>query len=552
MATLPLIPFAKLPRKEWKNVPVTEGGELKPRIDLKTLLLRDDNSDDEENYEEDEIDDDSNASSEGYDLLQHLADLLPGEVTNGRKPVKEANLDHLADLKNLPPPSQRFKTIKAAYKWVMTMRARERTRRKHHVLLEYEKLVREFDGLQQQIRSIALQEYEKEIKQEEYRRIKQIDRNSRKKIAKAETTLFFTRDFHLREKEALQLQFYCEHFPDWYIEGQKNQEVLVKQQQEKVESDKQRLLTIQEAKQHAQLIAVDQQLLADDKALTGTIEGMMVQYGVLSYDPPQQVSEQQQVEQIFVKNAKHQAKLRQKQAVIPDESRLDLRIDKSNPELNLPALKTELRRHRFNKIKKGPNNSNTTPFTGNIDFSDTGDIHKVRAYEILEVGALSFAAEISSGACPLMKQLSLLNCRVHDSGWARIALGMKLANLFTLQSLDLRGNCLTALSLDYYRDLCPSGIFSSLEVLDMSNNELGDAGIDALVRVITIGHLRSMVSISLQRNAISDRGFSKLCRLLYSVKDVQCPRLTHLGLELNLITAECKQMWAPIPTYISC
>lgn len=177
---LPLIPFASLPRREYKKGPVTIGGEIKPRLDLTKVFHE---GDEDEYYEEEEValsDSDSSSSSSEYDLLQHLADLLPGDLENGMKPTKEANNAHLADLKVVKRRPDRLKYVKYAYRYVMTMRARERERRKHYIIKEYERKIKEFDELQKKMRDDAMAEEEKAIRLEEEERQQRIIRNSRK------------------------------------------------------------------------------------------------------------------------------------------------------------------------------------------------------------------------------------------------------------------------------------------------------------------------------------------------------------------------------------
>lgn len=177
--SLPHIPFAQLPRREYKKGPVSIGGEVKPRLDLDKFF----NGEEEvEEFDDADYESESDASStdSGYDLMKHVASLLPGELEDGKKPPKEADTTHLQDLKVVKKRPDRLKYVKQAYTWVMTMRARERERRKHYILREYERRIREFDELQKKVREDAIQEEERLIRQEAKERQQRIERNSRK------------------------------------------------------------------------------------------------------------------------------------------------------------------------------------------------------------------------------------------------------------------------------------------------------------------------------------------------------------------------------------
>ncbi len=164
---LPVIPFAKLPRKNWE-----ENTEKKERIEI-----IDPPSPEESSSEEESV---SSSSSSEYDLIQHLSDLLPGELENGEKPKKQANIAHLEDLRVKRKPPDRLKYIKYFYGYIKQMRARERERRKHHILKEYEAKIKAYDEMLKKQVQDELEAKEKEVKLEAYRRLKRIERNSRK------------------------------------------------------------------------------------------------------------------------------------------------------------------------------------------------------------------------------------------------------------------------------------------------------------------------------------------------------------------------------------
>ncbi len=117
------------------------------------LVLSDDeesgNSDDAEE-EKSYISEDSIASIESdssseFDLQQHLADLLPGDLVDGMKPTKQANTDHLGELRVTKKKKDRYRIFKMCYRAIKDWRAEERERRKHHIIREFEEKVRQYD-----------------------------------------------------------------------------------------------------------------------------------------------------------------------------------------------------------------------------------------------------------------------------------------------------------------------------------------------------------------------------------------------------------------------
>lgn len=93
------------------------------------------------------------------------------------------------------------------------------------------------------------------------------------------------------------------------------------------------------------------------------------------------------------------------------------------------------------------------------------------------MGALSLAAELFKGACPMMENLMLKDCKVSNRGFGQILQGIKFANLFNIKQLNVRGNFLGPKSIDYLKDACRVGAFCSLEIFDICANELGDGNV---------------------------------------------------------------------------
>jgi hypothetical protein len=222
--SLPLIPFAKIPHKQWKD----KETEKKPRLvsvehENEVFYIKkkdeqasqqparplkehrklqagkrfggrrnggmDEDDDEEENNDED--DSGSDESSE-YDLLEHIKELLPEEIGafgyNGDgllgRNGKKANAAHLDDLQLKKKKRDYFFLFNFVIRRIEEARARERERRKHHLLRHFEQKVKEYDSLQKQKVEEAFEKKKNQILLEDYHRQQRIDRNSKKVRAK--------------------------------------------------------------------------------------------------------------------------------------------------------------------------------------------------------------------------------------------------------------------------------------------------------------------------------------------------------------------------------
>jgi len=170
MSSMPLIPFVSLPRKKWEN----DRQERKSRLYLPgistNITEKSSNSSNqslptryryyrrklfEENIENhSNLNDltDENSEKPTFDLLQHLADLLPGEAINGRKPLKEADRTHLSSLK--PPPKKRFflspiLLYEGISKLIQKRKLQQQKIRKDPTIIEYESSIEKHDRYKQ-------------------------------------------------------------------------------------------------------------------------------------------------------------------------------------------------------------------------------------------------------------------------------------------------------------------------------------------------------------------------------------------------------------------
>jgi hypothetical protein len=201
---LPSIPFNKIPHKVWKD----EETEKKARLEtvqhngevfhvkrqvalnsyemkMKEKLRRPNSkslnygSDDDDDEGGDDSGHSSDESSE-YDLLEHIKDLLPGDIVNGEKPKKIANTLHLQDLKPVKKRWDYLYFAKLLGKKVEELKARERERRKHHLLRHFEEQVKKYDEQQKKNIHDAYERLQRERALEELHRLKRIERNSKK------------------------------------------------------------------------------------------------------------------------------------------------------------------------------------------------------------------------------------------------------------------------------------------------------------------------------------------------------------------------------------
>jgi hypothetical protein len=170
-----VVPFHRPPKKEWND-----GCEKKKRLVID--LTRDEDDDiEEENFTE-YIEDDLSESSEdsGFDIVDHIADLLPGEIVDGKKPTKQANMSHLEDLRLVAKKADRLGLFRRIYRFIQRKRAEERERRKHYILKEWEAMIMKYDEDQKKAILEKMKAHRKEVLLELHRSEQRRMRNSRK------------------------------------------------------------------------------------------------------------------------------------------------------------------------------------------------------------------------------------------------------------------------------------------------------------------------------------------------------------------------------------
>ena len=593
LGSVQIVPFHRPPKKSW-----IEGMEKKKR--LRIDLTRDEDDDIEEEKFQEYVSDDSSESSEdsGFDMMQHIADLLPGDLVDGHKPSKQANMSHLEDLRVVAKKNDRVGIFRRFYRFIQRKRAEERERRKHYIIREWEEKIKEYDENQKQAILDRMEAHRKEVLLEKHRSEQRRIRNSRKvhtinilmklnvvvtsyllntltqphtqKVERSSQIEQFTADLDRRDKEAKVMQYYCTNLTNWAIEGhdrwalrtttvlllltlsymylllcllstnRRDREVIeAKQLADKLAAEKK---AADKLARHKQEIADDAQILEDDKRITKEVETIMIRYGTVEYEPELDKSHDEKLDNIFEQHKKSKSNQGQAKLTVGDDEnymKINLKQD-----LDLVYLKKKLKKNAHRRTASVP-----TPFAQ--DLSGTGQILTLKAQGIGETGALSLAAELTRGACPMLETLNLNKCEVRSDGIGRLFQGIKAANLLSLRRLQLRGNFIRARGLEYMQEIYPSGVFMNLAVLDLSDNELGDDGVTVLVNIMLQGHMGSLVELNLQHNSITDHGFRKIVSVLKSLRDAKCPALRRVQLENNLVSAQARRANSPYPDFFS-
>jgi len=183
----PIVPFVILPKKEFYK-----DSEKKPRLNIKLdhYINSDSESDisDYDNKDDDDIDEtdgvtdieDVSSNKDEYDLIEHLQSLLPDELVNGKPIRKDLNTSYLEDLRYKPKPTEYFKLFRSLYRVIKEARMRERERRKHYILREYEMRVKEYDVKRRQNILDRMQQQRNEVLMEAYRTELRRAQNSKK------------------------------------------------------------------------------------------------------------------------------------------------------------------------------------------------------------------------------------------------------------------------------------------------------------------------------------------------------------------------------------
>lgn len=234
-----IIPFHRPPKKEWKA-----GVEKKKRLFI-DLSKEEDGLEEEVPTFYEDFSESSEESEESFDMQEYVAGLLPGEVVDGKKPLKKANTAHLEELRVKKVKKDRWKYFKMLFRFIIRKRREERERRKHYILKEWEQKLKQYVEKEQQAVQAKMEEHRKELLLEQHRSNLRRIRNSKKvsllllksivliqcslifylmnyfeqKVEKSAHIELFTADLKRRDLEAKKMNYYCTNLSTWAIEG---------------------------------------------------------------------------------------------------------------------------------------------------------------------------------------------------------------------------------------------------------------------------------------------------------------------------------------------
>ncbi|RYH20640.1 hypothetical protein EON65_22855 [archaeon] len=380
----------------------------------------------------------------------------------------------------------------------------------------------------------------------------------------------FAKDLDKRERAKVQMEYFCEHFPVWRIEGMRKDEVAAERKLADQELKKQEELESLEQKRKELVVLKKKAELKEDARLSSQINTMMIKYGMITLAEDTQ-SYSTDVDQIFDKHRKLRKKKEKElersqcwheaddiesvdshtDSFLDSEASkmkvMDLSLHPSTSREALIGVRNVLRKNRFKKDKR----VNVKIWTLD-DFQDTADVHVLHCQKVEEVGALSLAVELSKGAFSSLEVLDLHHCHVRDLGVCRIMQAMKMSQLLTLRILNLNGNLLTSKCIDYMRQVgSQSPVLQVLEELHLSRNELGDDGVEAMIRIVFLELLPCIRVIVMSFNSITDKGFRVMINALAAIHEVYLPHIECFNVNNNLITPALRRELAPLPHFIS-
>lgn len=544
---LPLLPFhhTRLAKKEWENNRQEKKGRV---VDLEELRdsfgkLEFDESSSEESYSSSEEDTESSEYStseneddepdpygDGFNWAGYMDNLLPEAAELGKPPPK---------LYKPPPPVVKKKVkvgiLGRAMMAFEAWKARERDRRKHVMLREYEEKVKEYD---KKVRMEVMKEIEKhrhEVMKEVAASQKRLRINTMKKQAAkvGDLNLYDLKCKEYDRQDEIS-RFYVTNLQRWAVE----------KHYDKIEEEELRRVAIlkkeAEEKKAAELAERERAKIEDAKILERDID---ITKEIAEIGRKAGVLAGRNVFDIDAANAAKEAKRKKK------EAKADFRSRDTNPTLVLRLFKeVDFKLMRRNGI--GPDGKRMRVFN-HPDMTKTRHVTELRCEEIGERGALTLAADFIRGACPLVEVLDMSRCQIQSRGLGRLLHGIRTANLMSLKKLVLRQNSITPKGLMYLQEGYIGGAFPALTELDLRENEWGDLGLEVIIDMIQRKLFYTTTHLRLQDNGISDVGFSKLIRILQSTRDERMPHIETINLENNPISGKVKRQYAPLPPYIS-
>jgi len=560
MTSLPLVPFAILPKKQWED-----GQEKRPRVDPKKLKFQADENPEVDN--EDEEDGFSYSSSSSYSsysssdesddipLAEYIDSLIPKTPPDGSAKPKGV---WEQDEKKMVVKKRKVGFFSYYWDKFMKWRDEERARRMHNIYKEYEKRVAIYDTKVRKEILHEIRENERVLMEE----VKEIEKRIRANSFKRETKKFVNEEMDLefsrRDKDTERLDFLVCNLQRWAVERHGEEEILAAQWEAERE-EREKKIQLEKVKiEREKRIIEDELVVQEDYRITQEAMRMMRVTGAkegVNVPGGEDAVQALQVDTTF--NSKKKKKKGKTEANSPKKKRGGKgralsRAQENKMALDSGFLKLNLLENVDYKSRvKMLGRDYVTPFDQDLARDKTNQVVCLKARSIGERGALCLGAEFVRGACPQLQLLDLSRCEIKTRGLGRLLHGIRIGNLYNLRSLVLKGNHIGSRGLEYVKDVLTSGVLSELKVLDLRENELGDDGADIIMRMIVGGSFRTLSELYLQNNGITDVGFMKIFKAMQSMQERSFPMIRRLGLELNYISAKCKQECYPIPLYFS-
>ena len=324
MSGLPLVPFAPLPKINWRA-----NQEIKPRVDREEALLlagvtpKEDIVFDDIDEEKDdtlaELSDDesvissvkSDRSEEEIPIYEYIESILPrtpppkdgsaptiivDEKTGTIKPVKAGPAVPERPVWLEPPePEPEVETCSQfLYRVIEEYKAKQRVKRQHYILKEFEERIKKMD---QQVREEIFEEIkieEKAVMKEAILAAKRRKANAKPKKPRRSKKVVETihlpdgldEEIEERDREMARVDFFCNNLHYWRVDALQqevdHEEQLRLEEGDKAEREAKRIGKERMEKQKQETIKNDEIVFKDDFEITQNVNKLMRQSGVVA------------------------------------------------------------------------------------------------------------------------------------------------------------------------------------------------------------------------------------------------------------------------------
>lgn len=323
MAGLPMVPFAILPKISWKH-----HQEVKPRIDREEALLLagvkpiEDNIDEEKDKDETLGDDDedeesiissvkSDKSEEEIPLYEYVATILPGtpKAKEGEAAPTIKIDERTGQIKTIEPihvpaerpvwlePPEPEPEVETCSKYlgriIEEFRARQRIKRQHYILKEFEERIKKMD---QKVREEIFEEIkleEKNVMKEAIKAAKRRQANSKpqkprksKNVESISLPPGLNEEIEQRDREMERLDFFCNNLHYWRVDALQQEieceEQLAKEEGAKAEREARRIRKEILDREIEETIKKDELVFKEDFEITQQVNKLMRQTGVVA------------------------------------------------------------------------------------------------------------------------------------------------------------------------------------------------------------------------------------------------------------------------------